>query len=54
MNLTLERLEAPGSGKAGLGGWGHPLESVGRKNGMGNCQRADWEGDNDWSVEKMI
>jgi hypothetical protein len=25
-----------------------------RRNGMGNCQRVEWEGDNNWTVKKMI
>jgi hypothetical protein len=31
--------------------WSHS-ETGGRRNGMRNCERADWEGDNDWNVEK--
>jgi len=38
MCLTLERLEAPGTGRSVCGGE-HPLETAGRKNGMRNCGR---------------
>jgi hypothetical protein len=24
----------------------------GRKNGMRNCERAEWEGDSNWTVKK--
>ena len=53
MHLTLERLEAPGKGRPGVCVWESTLlEARGRRNGMRNCCRADWEGDNDWTVEK--
>jgi hypothetical protein len=26
----------------------------GRRNVMRNCWRADWEGDNDWTVKKYL
>jgi hypothetical protein len=50
MHLTLERLEAPGSGEVG-GGWDILLE-------MGGVwdveQRVDWEGDKEWTVKKRL
>lgn len=62
MHLTLERLEAPGSGKAwqwgggggdGLCVWGgHPLGDWWTRNGMRSCRRVDWEWNNDWTVKK--
>ena len=27
---------------------------VGRRNGMKNCQRAEWEGDNDWTIKNKV
>ena len=44
MYLTLERLEAPGSGKAWQGVGDILLETEGRRNRMSNCGRADLEG----------
>jgi hypothetical protein len=41
MLLILERLEAPGSGEAwqkGASSW-----RQGRRNGIRNCERGDWE-----------
>jgi hypothetical protein len=38
----------------GFGGWEHSLGDKGRRNGMRNCWRADWERDNDWTVKKKI
>jgi len=54
MDLTLKRLEAPGSLEVwlGRGGWGHPLGDRGWGYGMWNSQRVDWEGDKIWSVKK--
>jgi hypothetical protein len=56
MHITLERLEAPGSGEAcqggGVGGGDILLEKGGRRNGMRNCGRADQEGSKDWAVKK--
>jgi hypothetical protein len=54
MYLSLKRLEAPGSGEVWWGGsrgWGHPLGDGGGY-GMWNSQRADQEGDKDWTVKK--
>jgi hypothetical protein len=54
IHLTLERLEAPGSGEAwrGRGGVGTSWR-WGKRNGMRNCWRADREGDNEWSVKNI-
>jgi hypothetical protein len=30
------------------------LETEMGRNGMRNCWRADWEGDNDWTVKKKF
>jgi hypothetical protein len=46
MHLTLERLEAPGSGKVKRG-VGTSLLRWGRRNEMRNCRRADQEQGND-------
>ena len=54
MYLT-QRLEAPGSGEAwhGLGSGDILLKTGGeRRNRMRNFQRAEQEGDNDWTVKK--
>jgi hypothetical protein len=32
--------------------WAHPLGYRAEKEWMRNCQRADWEGDNDWTIKK--
>ena len=57
MPLTLKRLEARGSGEVWWGVWsvcGYILlDTGGRRNGMRNCQRADQEGNNDWTVKKQ-
>ena len=49
MHLTLERLEAPGSGETwwdGSGKWGYPLrDGVGKKGRLGE--------DNHWTVKKL-
>jgi hypothetical protein len=45
MHLTLERLEAPGSGETWWGGsgkWGYPLRDGVGKKGMRNSRRGDW------------
>ena len=56
MHITLERLEAPGSGEAcqggGVGGGDILLEKGGRRNGMRNCGRVDCEGGKDCTVKK--
>ena len=57
MHLTLKRLESPGKGRsarAGVG-WGDILMEMkgwGRRYGMRNRQRVDWEGDKIWSVNQ--
>ena len=55
MHLTLERLEAPGSGEGWrcVQGVGTSSWREGRRNGISNCWMAEWEGDNDWTVKKM-
>jgi hypothetical protein len=56
MHLTLKRLEAPRNGKAwmsGVGAWVHPLGDRGSRNGLRNCQRADQEVDNNWTVKNV-
>ena len=63
MHLTLKRLEAPGSGEVwwdgvwvevggGGGGGDILLDTEGKRNGMKNCGRTDWEGGKDWTVKK--
>lgn len=40
-------------GKPGRSGWGDILlEKEGKRNGMRNCGRGDWEGGKDWTVKK--
>jgi hypothetical protein len=60
MHLTIKRLEATenlesswGKGQ-GLVGWEHPHgdRRVGKRYGMWNSQRVDWEGDHIWSIKK--
>ena len=56
MHLTLERLEAPGSGNvwwSGGGVVGTCFLRWARRYGMRNSQKEDWEGDNDWSFKKL-
>ena len=55
LNLTLKKLEAPGSGEAWQSGsvGEHPHRGSGWRSGMWNNQRADWEVDKIWS-EKNI
>jgi hypothetical protein len=56
MHLTLKRLEDPGSGEVWWGGsrgWRHPHGyREGRRYGMWNSQRIDWEGDQIWILKK--
>lgn len=59
MRLTLGRLEAPGSGEMWQGGAGWEMRtSSWRSMRRGvwdeelSCQRVDWEGEKDWTVEK--
>jgi hypothetical protein len=61
MHLTLQGLEAPGSGEVwwgGVGGWRHPLgHKEGREAGRKSCemeivQGANQDGDEDWTVKK--
>jgi hypothetical protein len=52
MHLTLQKLEASGSGEAWQG-WevDIQLETVGRGNGVRNCERADLEHGNHRTVK---
>jgi hypothetical protein len=34
-------------------GWENPLGNEEERNGMRNCQRADQEGNNNWSIKKI-
>jgi hypothetical protein len=36
--------------------WGGVTSSwrQGRRNGMRNCRRVDWDGNSDWTVKKLI
>jgi hypothetical protein len=55
MYLTLKRLEALGSSEVMWGrGWGHPRgeKGLGRRYGMWNSLRVDWEGSKIWSASK--
>ena len=59
MHLTLERLETLGVERSGRvcvcvcgGECGDIVLEMGRRNGMKNCGRVGWEGDNDWTVKK--
>jgi hypothetical protein len=54
MHLTLKRREASGSGEAWWGGDMLLETQQGRKYRMRSSQRADWEGDKDWTVNKKI
>jgi hypothetical protein len=52
MHQTLKRLEATGSGEAWQGvRLGTFSWRLGRRCGMRNSQRADQEGDNDWTIK---
>lgn len=54
MHLTLKRLEVPGNGESWWGGVvGGDILLEMRRNGMRNCQRVDWKGDDDWIVKKI-
>jgi hypothetical protein len=50
MSLILKRLEVPGKGEVWWGGSTFS-ETRGRRNGMRNCGREDWGG-NDCNVNK--
>jgi hypothetical protein len=55
MHLTLTRLEAPGNLEVWWGRGGDILVEVGgmgRRYGMWNSWRVDWEGNKIWSVKK--
>jgi hypothetical protein len=55
MYLTLKRLEVPGSGVVWCGmvrGKVHPLGDGWGRYGIWNSQKADQEGDKDWTVKE--
>jgi len=41
-----------GGGGGGGGGGDILLDTEGKRNGMKNCGRTDWEGGKDWTVKK--
>ena len=56
MNLTVKDLRTQGverSGGVEVAGWDILLETMERVYGMWNSQRADQEGDKDWTVKKI-
>ena len=52
MHLTLESHEAIWSREAPQGE-GHPLGDRGRRNGMRNYGKVDWDQGNNWIVKKL-